>query len=61
MVSGGFLIYKVPMDHTRMEKRVERAPILTVARVQLGDDGLVLRLTVESVSKDDVVVTPDGA
>jgi pSer/pThr/pTyr-binding forkhead associated (FHA) protein len=42
-------------------KRVERAPILTVGRVQLGDDGPVLRLTVESVSTDDVVATPAGA
>lgn len=40
-------------------KRVERAPILTVGRVQLGDGGPVLRLTVESVSANDVAVAPD--
>ncbi len=31
-------------------RRVERAPIATLARVQLGDDGPILLLTVESVS-----------
>lgn len=41
-------------------KRVERAPILTVGRVQLGDDGPVLRLTVESIAANEVVVAPDG-
>ncbi len=36
-------------------KRVERAPISTLGRVQLGDDGPVLRLTVEGAAADEGV------
>jgi hypothetical protein len=42
-------------------KRVERSPILTLGRVQLGDGGPVLRLTVEGAAASEMVPAPDAA
>ncbi|MDJ0819174.1 MAG: transglycosylase SLT domain-containing protein [Desulfobacterales bacterium] len=41
-------------------KQVERAPILTLARLQLGDDGPVLRLTVEGAAVEEAGSPPDA-
>ena len=41
-------------------KQVERAPILTLGRVQLGDDGPVLRLTVEDAAAEEAESPPDA-